>query len=87
MSIRHTFDVPPRTASPAGGELASVVGTPSDGDVVTWIAANNQYEPRAGSGGGAPAGYVYMPLVSIVDGIPQPVLDADGALIPTLYAL
>jgi hypothetical protein len=53
MSIRQKFDLPPLVASPAGGVLVPVVGTPADGDVVTWVAANSRYEPVAGGGGGA----------------------------------
>lgn len=84
MTIRQTFDVPPLTATPAGGELLPIVGAPSDGDVATFVASANRWEPRATSGGGAPAGYAWMPLFSIVADIAQPVLDASSNVVLTL---
>jgi hypothetical protein len=52
MAPRKKFKVEPLTASPAGGKLIAVVGTPNDGDVPTFNGANNRYEPAAGGGGG-----------------------------------
>jgi hypothetical protein len=52
MSVQKEFDVEPSVASPSGGKLIAVVGTPADGDVPTWVAANSRYEPQAGGGGG-----------------------------------
>lgn len=46
------FEEEPNVAAPAGGKLIAVVGTPADGDVVTWVDANSQYEPAAPGGGG-----------------------------------
>jgi hypothetical protein len=78
----HRFDEEPLVDAPANGKLIAVVGTPSDGDVVTYVAANNRYEPRPPSG--SPAGAIWMPLTTVVAGVPQLVWDANDSLIPTL---
>lgn len=45
------FEEEPLVQAPVGGKLIAVVGTPADGDVVTWVDANSQYEPAAATSG------------------------------------
>lgn len=56
LNHRHHFDQAPSVASPSGGVLLPVVGTPSDGDVPIYDAAASRWEPGAQTGGGGGGG-------------------------------
>jgi hypothetical protein len=50
---QQDFDEEPTVASPAGGKLIAVVGTPTDGDIPEWDATNNRWVPAAPGGAGS----------------------------------
>jgi hypothetical protein len=49
VEIYEKYDVDPR--NPAADPYIGVHGTPSDGQVPTWVAANDRYEPQTPSSG------------------------------------
>lgn len=80
MTNRVRFDVEPTTDTPAGGRLVALVGTPTNGQVPTYDAGLGYHTPQTPGG----AGGVWMPLTTVVGGVPELVWDANDSLIPTL---
>lgn len=46
-------------------DLKDVSGTPADGQVLTWVAANNQYEPATPATGGGGGAYDILTTVAL----------------------
>src|SRR5690606_8851065 len=66
VTVQDIIDSASSAVTSVNGETGSVVlslddiddvdaAAPSDGDVLTWVAANSAWEPAAGSGGGGAA--------------------------------
>jgi hypothetical protein len=78
--VKTNFDEEPTVTAPAGGKLVAVVGTPTDGDVVTYVGANSRYEPVAGGGGSYTDEQAQDAVGAMVDGTTLEYVDATPLL-------